>query len=213
MNASFFDLDGTLLNVNSSSCFGRYLYQEGVFSTKLYIHLGTIYLLFKMGVLSLLEMQTQIFQKLFRGKPKAFFETHAHSFLDQNFERFLYLPAVKRLKQALANGELVVILSSSPDFLVKLIAERLNVVHWQASIYAIDSLGCFSHLEKLLQGSDKANWVIKFSKQRNLSKCNTTVFSDSILDLPFLKSGGIKIGVNPDRKLRVLCHQNHWEIL
>lgn len=212
-NAAFFDLDDTLLNVNSSSCFGRYLYREGVLSTKLYLQLGAIYLLFKIGRLSLVKMQARIFQRLFQGKPAAFFQTHVQRFLDQNFDQLLYLPAVERLKQAQSNGDLVAILSSSPDFLVKPIAEKFHVNHWQASIYAVDQQGCFSHLEKLFQGSDKADWVEAFAKEWNLPKHNRTVFTDSILDLPFLKAGGIRIGVNPDRQLRALCLQNHWEIL
>jgi phosphoserine phosphatase len=212
-HASFFDLDNTLLNANCSVGFGKYLYQQSVISFPRLLQLGGVFLLHKSGVLSIAAMQAIIFQKLFFRQPRSFFERHVDRFLDEHLDGLLNVLTVERLKIAQNANHFVAILSSSPDFLVEPIAKKFGVSYCKATSYATDRIGCFSHIECILQGNEKAEWVTNTAKELSLNQQNIAVFTDSVLDLPFLKCAGVKVAVNPDRKLRKLCLRNHWEIL
>lgn len=211
--ASFFDLDHTLLKVNCSFCFGKYLYQHGVLSLSQLLLLSSIYFLHRIGIFSIKTLHKIAFKQLFLRRPRSFFTQHVELFLQENFEKMLYPPAIQRLKAAQLSGHYVAILSNSPDFLVEAIAKKLEVAHFEGTVYGVDEAQRFSHIQQLIQGEDKAASTINTLELLQIKKKNTTIYSDSIRDLAFLLSGGTKVGVNPDTKLRAICQEYQWEVI
>lgn len=209
---SFFDLDHTLLKVNVSFAFGRYLFQRGEISFCKMIYCVFQYTRHKYLGLSLREMQQKIFQAYFRGLSVSKIKYNAESFLSRDFTSLLYLPALLTLQAAIKAGHQVIILSSAPDFLVEPIAKRFSI-NWRATSYLKDSHGKFSFLENVLDGEAKAEIVKGMSATLNIEQQNIFAYSDSYLDLPFLLSAGCPFGVNPDSKLLKVCLKNNWKIL
>lgn len=210
---SFFDLDHTLLHVNSSFRFGVYLYKNRVFSASTMLYLAGCYWLHSMRAISIQTLQQLVFKKLFLGRPHAVMHAHATSFLDRHLDQMLYLPAIRRLRQLQDAGHYTVILSSSPCFLVSLIAKRLGVEEWGATEYALDHNQCFAQISRFMLGPDKAHYLIDTTQRLGAPIKNVTAYSDSHLDLSFLQAAGTAVGVNPNKTLRLLCQKNHWPIL
>jgi len=172
-----------------------------------------VYALHKGHMLSLSSLHHAAFGLLFRGCLASSLLPHVDDFLAKHLDRLLYLPAIHRLRKAQAEGHFVAILSSSPDFLVSKIAEKLSVADWHASHYFIDRHQKFSHISLLIEGDEKALLVREYAEKLRIAKTRIAAYSDSYLDLPFLQSAGIVIGVNPDRRLRRLCLKNCWKII
>lgn len=210
---SVFDLDHTLLKVNSSFALGQYLYRQKVFSAATMCYLALCYAQHQCGFLTLERLHTKIFNKFFLGKQLSFIRQHACDFLESSLDALLYEPAMAKLQAALEQGHFVAILSNSPDFLVQLIAQKLNVTNWRGSSYLVDDNHQFSQLGGLIQGSEKAAFVRCYAAQLGIDKSNITAYSDSILDVLFLQSAGQKVAVMPDRQLRALCQRHQWHIL
>ncbi len=120
---------------------------------------------------------------------------------------------IQKLKESQARGDHVVILSSSPDFLVKEIAYRLQVLHCRATDYQCSEDGTMMAISQVMEGQDKANYIQRIAHEMGIVQANITVYSDSYLDLPILKIAGRAIAVDPDAYLRKACLQNGWEIL
>lgn len=177
------------------------------------LYVGSCYGLHKLGLLSISDVQTKIFNCIFQGKSLEQIEKYAVTFIENSFDHIQYKPAVQRLKQAQASGHHTVILSSSPDFLVQILAQKFNVNAWKASCYQVDDNKKFSKISHVFSSDDKAHYVENERITRGISKQQTTAYSDSILDLSFLNAVGYPIGVNPDRKLKAICKRNQWEIL
>ncbi len=213
MHASLFDLDGTLLKVNSSFYFGKFLYQQGFFSFFRLLQLLSIYLLHKLGLISIVSVHHAIFKRLFQGRSAKQIEMYANQFVEGHLNTILYSPAIERLKRAQNAGHFVAILSSSPKFIVSTIAQKLGVLHVESSIYAVSSAGLFSHIEHLVEGDVKAAWASKAFQENGIAYQNSTAYSDSSLDLSFLLSCGNKVIVNPTRKLHSIGLQQQWEII
>ena len=212
---SIFDLDHTLIRVNASFHFGLYLYQQRFLSLtsaiKSLLHYGRHRL---MGM-SIEHLHLKIFENIFRGQRLARIKEHAMRFIQIQLPELLYLPAVQRLRAAQAEGETVVILSSSPDFLVKLVAKALEVENWEATRYSCDRQGNLLGVSSVLEGQQKAIRLQHWAKEIGVAQEDITVYTDSHLDLPILKAvgKGKVVAVRPDRKLLHICRAHAWEIL
>lgn len=208
-----FDLDHTLLTANSSFRFGVYLYRQKKIPFWTLLACLNDYIRHKWGRVSIQTIHAKSFKRLFKGKALASIHQDVDKFLTETLASLLYLPVVQRLKSAQASGEKVIILSSSPDFLVREIARRLQVQEWQATTYQIDKMGNFVSISHVMEGLDKAVYIKQRADQLSIPLSSLTVYSDSYLDLPILNIAGRAIGVVPDSHLKRICLQNGWEIL
>lgn len=208
-----FDLDHTLLAVNSSYKFGHYLYQHRFFSFGSMAYCVLCYALHKAGYLSIPNLHQRIFQSIFKGQALSELEEAAESFLDLHLSHMLYEASLKRLKEAQQVGGTIAILSSAPDFLVKPITRRLGVGLWEAARYEVNEENCLCAISHVVQGKEKAEAALKIAAGMGIPKEFITVYTDSYLDLPLVEVAGQVIGVNPDRKLRRLCKEKGWAII
>lgn len=213
MHLSVFDLDHTLININSSFHFGLYLYRQKFFSFSKLVACLSDYARHKWLGLSVQTLHARAFARLFKGHALSDIRHHVDQFLTEHLTSFLYEPVVQRLKAAQTQGNYTLILSSSPDFLVGAIAHRLGVSQWKATVYQADTKGKLMSIAHVLEGQDKADYLKNLAHQMRVPLSATTVYSDSYLDLPVLKIAGQAIGVDPDSHLKRVCLQNGWEIL
>jgi HAD superfamily hydrolase (TIGR01490 family) len=210
---SVFDLDHTLLKVNSSYCLGSFFYQHKFFPFSTMIYLAGCFWLHKIGLFSISKMQHKIFKSFFLGRTYSSISELTELFVDQYFDQMLYLPALERLKKAQQQGHYTVILSSSPGFLVELLAKRFQVDAWDATEYTLDENQRFCRINRLMLSSDKAHYINDLSANLTIEKSNIIAYSDSYHDLAFLEAAGQAVGVNPDRALKNICKQRKWPIL
>lgn len=213
MRLIVFDLDHTLLTANSSFRFGSFLYQQNFFPFWALLKALTAYARHKWLRMSIHDLHWKTFLYLFKGRSIVDVQAYVNRFLDVALDDMLYSPAINRLKQAQARGDKVLILSSSPHFLVEPIAKRLNVQNWQATLYQSNEQGILIGIAQAFEGEYKADYLKQFSTELNFHRSDMTVYSDSHLDLPILKMAGQAIGVRPDSHLTEICLQNGWEIL
>lgn len=210
---SIFDLDHTLLSVNSSYYFGAYLFKKGFFRFPVLVWCLFLYVCHKFFGMSVKTLHSKIFVCLFQGCPIFEIQRYVKEFLDQDFSRLLAPMLMKRLEEAIQKGHYTVILSSSPDFLVQEIAERMNVHDWRATHYGKDEWGILTSVHCILEGKDKAYYLQMISEKYRIERSKIYAYTDSHLDLPLLEKAGVPFGVNPDSRLKKVCIERGWEIL
>lgn len=208
-----FDLDHTLLTSNSSFRFGFYLYQQKFFSFFKLVTCLSDYVRHKWLKMPIHKLHQKTFESLFKGHALSIIQEHVDQFLTLHLQKMLYHPVIQRLKEAQMRGDYILILSSSPDFLVEAIACRLGVKEWEATRYQTNHLGYFVQIAHILEGQDKADYVHHLTAKMNLPLTSVTVYSDSYLDLPILNLAGQAIAVSPDSQLKRICQQKGWEII
>lgn len=213
MQISIFDLDHTLLRANSSYRFGNYLYRHQAMSFFTLLVCLANYACHKGLGLSVKRIHQNIFKVLFNGRALSEIQGYVADFLDKELDSLINPIVYERLTLAQKNGHHTIILSSSPDFLVSAIAERLSVLEWKGTEFSTNSHGYLSHIVQLMEGTDKALYIKNLVKKNPVSFLDITFYTDSSLDLPALKLAGKPIGVAPDKKLKKLCQKNGWEIL
>jgi len=213
MQITVFDLDHTLLKVNSSFKFGTYLFRQNFMSLNILLKCLMTYFRHKYCQLTVNQLQQTIFTLLFKKRSSLEIQQHADLFLKFQFDSLIRCSALQRLEAARQRGDYLVILSTSPSFLVEPLAKLFKVDEWLATVYTEDNERCLSEISFLCLGEDKARYIKRLSVRLNIPLSSFTMYSDSHLDLPALDIAGKAVAVAPDRKLKKVCKQKEWEIL
>jgi HAD superfamily phosphoserine phosphatase-like hydrolase len=157
--------------------------------------------------LSLRNLHSSVFQRLFYGKSVASLQAYLEPFINEKLPRLWYFPALLRLQSLQESGMECVIFSNSPSFLVAAIGRKIGIEKVFATEYQSNSEGKLASLSSLMDGSQKAQLL----KQMDSKK--TIAFSDSVLDLPFLEAASQAVAVNPKKSLRKIAKKGGWEII
>ncbi|MGL4539376.1 MAG: HAD family hydrolase [Candidatus Rhabdochlamydia sp.] len=213
VHLSVFDLDYTLTTCNCSLAFCRYLIRQNMLGYGHLFYAFCSYFRYYILEKNLLELHRAVFFQTLSGRQLSLLEQAADLFVEECFNQVLYLPSIAHLKLAQHLGHYTLLLSNSPNFLVKKFALKLGFHGWKATDYAIDAEGKLSAVGFVLAGKQKAFYMLDVAEKLSVDNKNITAYSDSHLDLPFLEAAGTAIGVNPDRVLRRIAGKNGWAIL
>lgn len=196
--------------MNSSFKYYSYLYKKKRISYKDLFHSLKYLVKYSWFNLSPTDLHENVFNRFLKGRSVDFVFDFVDEFLDKNLNSFLNQKTFSFLKKALLEKDsLIFILSNSPSYLVKPIAERLGVKNALGSDYEIDSNGEFLKVKTVMDGFAKAEFV----KNHVRNKEHKVVFTDSIWDKPLLDIANECYAVNPDKKLFSLAKQKGWNIV
>lgn len=213
MQIHAFDLDHTLLRVNSSFEFGKYLFLHKHLSFAQMLLLSVCYIFHCLHFINVQTLHHINFTCLFKGKSRPLFRKLLEKFLDEKLTGLIYQPAYEALLAAQRSEHFVALMSSSPDFIVEAIARRFGILHMQATTYLVDRQEFFQALGPIVNGAEKAKTLNKLVNELQVSKENSYSYSDSHLDLPFLFEAGHPIAVQPKRSLMKISKKLSWTVL
>jgi HAD superfamily hydrolase (TIGR01490 family) len=208
---SAFDLDCTLLKKNSSFEFCKYLYKNNVLSSFSMLYACVYYIWHTCFGLSLERLHSKVFESFLQGLSMEMLSRQVTSFVNLTWKDLVYFPAWERLKSAQHKGHFTLILSSSPSFLVRVLAEKFQVDDWKASEYLVDAEQKLSCVDSILLGNGKALALQRTCASLHIPTTQSIAYSDSILDLCFLQAAGLAVVVNPDSHLQKLSSSLSWE--
>lgn len=208
-----FDLDHTLVTTNISFAFGKYLYQIGVLSFPAMLKTSFAYFRHKAFGKSLSWLHHQSLNAFLSSFQKAALRDHVNGFYDLHLTSLFHLPSLHYLEEAKRSEKNIALMSSSPDFLVEPIANRLGIPSWIGTCYAANEKGRLHSILSVVDGDFKSEYLRRLMLQHQVERDNICVLSDSILDLPLFEMAGLKVGVHPDRKLRKHCREHGWKVV
>lgn len=204
---SIFDLDRTLVRRNASFSFYFYLLRQKILPSATLLKIIPLYIQRCFNTLSLRDLHIRVFQIILQGRSLSLFTEAVSPFLDKFLNSFINKIVFNRFLEAKEKGHHTLLLSSSPGFLVKPIAERLGFDRAQGTEYAIDKEGRLCEISFLIEGTAKLQFAKQFPQEQ------TIAYTDSEDDLPLLEWANLSIVVNPNRRLKILAEKKKWEIL
>lgn len=202
------DVDGTLTRSNLSFLFGNFLYKNGLISLSQAIRAIVLYALHLLGILSVESLHRAIFSSLFLGVKRGIYEEAADRFFAEP-KSFLRKDVVAEVEKLGRNGARLVLLSSSPDFLVQRMARHLNIEEWHGTEYCTGADGCFSNIGQVITGKDKAKLALRDKNE------GTAIlsFGDSMLDVPLFEVSNSVVVVCPKGKLAKMASKKGWRVM
>jgi HAD superfamily hydrolase (TIGR01490 family) len=216
MRAAFFDLDKTVIARASVVAFGGPLRRRGLVNRRTVARavLGQLLFLWfgadEAKMAKIRESMLEVAAGWDRDEVRAIVEET----LSDVIEPLIFAEAQSLISQHRAAGDRIWIVSSAPAEIVEPLAAMLGVDGAIASKAEIDELGRYTgKIEFYAQGEGKAAAIRMLAESHHLDLDESSAYSDSITDLPMLKTVGHPFAVNPDRALAKEAKERGWEIL
>jgi len=217
MNLALFDLDNTLLPIDSDYTWGEFTNKIGwndpvAFKAKN----DQFYADYLAGVLDIRDYVRFATEAVRLRGPEQAAKAHAQ-FMKEAILPQIKPQAMKLLQDHQAAGDHVMIVTATNEFVTRPIAQAFGVQELIAVELARDSKGWITG-EISGVPSFKEGKVLRVEQwlsahQKTWQDVQITFYSDSINDLPLLERAQIPVAVNPDTRLRQLATDRGWRIL
>ena len=218
MRLTLFDLDGTLLPIDSDHAFGRALVRAGWADADDFERRNDVfyadYLAERLDLPAYVEFSTAPW----RDRAEA--EAHAlrARYIDEDIRPQLHAPARARVERHRAEGDLLAIVTATNEFVTRPIADLFAVEHLLAIELERDARG---RVTGALRGTptfregkiDRVeSWLRALGHHRDDFE-RITVYSDSMNDRPLLEWATHAVATNPSESLQALARQRGWPVL
>ncbi len=218
MKLALFDLDHTLIPIDSDYSWGQFTVQLGWRDAESHTRANdAFYEQYKAGTLDIHEYIRFTVQAL-RERGVAQSDAAHRRFMDEIIRPAMQPQALELVRRHQAAGDQVVIVTATNEFVTRPIASAFGV----PELIAID-------LERDAQGNPtgairgtpsfregKVARVEQWLAERGLDWSrveHSTFYSDSINDLPLLDKVHEPVATNPDARLQAIATERGWRIL
>lgn len=211
--AAIFDLDRTLLLGSSGPVFQRHLANLGLGSNRSVPGLDAYYKLYEMVGESATAMRlARLAVKASKGWDVDTVRAAAEAAADELVVKVL--PFAKQLiEEHREAGRPLVVATTTPLCLVEPLAKRLGFDHVVATRWEVaDGVYTGALDGPFIWGREKLTAVQSHAEEVGITLAKSYVYSDSVYDVPLLRSAGHPIAVNPDPQLSVVAVLNRWPI-
>jgi HAD superfamily hydrolase (TIGR01490 family) len=216
MEAAFFDLDKTVIAKASMVAFGAPLLKAGMISRRIMAKAAWNGLVFH--YLGADEERMRRFResalRVTRGWERETIAALVAETLTDVIDPIVYAEALELIREHRAAGRLVFLISASPEEIVAPLGQYLGVDRVIASRARLDDFGRYTgEVDFYAYGPYKAEAVHEVADELGLDLADCYAYSDSVTDLPLLRTVGHPYVVNPDRDLARVAKAEDWPVL
>jgi HAD superfamily hydrolase (TIGR01490 family) len=214
--AAFYDLDGTLVDLNLVHAALFLLANLGEWSGRLKYLLGFIARLPRLyhAEQSDRHLLNAALFEAFKGVSRDRLEILGDEYCERVLLWHLYPQAREIVEANRANGLEAVLVTGSPDFIIAPLAARLNIRDFAANRLVFSGGLATGRLQTpVMAGEGKAQWCEDYAISHGISLELSWGYADSYYDLPFLATVGHAVAVNPDRRLAAAARIRQWPII
>lgn len=215
MIAAYFDMDRTLLSDSSSLLWMRYMRQRGELAARQFLHLASILLRYKFGVLDVPAMTRSLVAD-FAGQPEAERVAFSRRWFDEQLVNYVAAEARRVLELHRQQGHRPVIITASPIYTAEPLAAHLQIVPDDVLATRIEVRnGRFTGrvVEPMCYKEGKLQWAEQHAARHGIDLSASYFYTDSIDDLSLLERVGHPVAVNPDKPLYRWAEQRGWPVV
>lgn len=133
--------------------------------------------------------------------------------MDSAFRPHVYRGALDLVTRHRERGERSFIVSAALQEIVDALVADLALDGGVGSAAEVEDGVYTGRLERRLDGAAKAAAVADLAVAQELDLQESTAYSDSASDVPFLEAVGHAVAVNPDKRLRAIAAERGWRVL
>lgn len=205
MRAALFDVDRTLVTVNTARLYVRWRMGRREASLRDYARLGRAMLQYALGTLDAEQGARAALQTVV-GHAEQLMRDECLDWYDRVVRPYISLHGRKVVARAREAGQLCAILSASTPYLTEPLAEELGIEHVICTRLEVEN-GLFTGgwEPPLCYGPGKVARARAWAETHGVDLSRSTFYTDSISDLPMLEVVGSPRVVNPDPRLRLVA--------
>lgn len=217
MNLALFDLDHTLLPLDSDYSWGEFTIRLGwVDSVAFKQRNDAFFAQYQAGQLDVHDYVRFATQAVRDRSPQDAQAAHIQ-FMDEVIRPHIKPQALDLIAQHRQRGDAIVIVTATNEFVTRPIAQALGVSELIAIELERDAQGRYTGeiagTPSFREG--KVTRVAQWLAQRSLQwhQVHTTFYSDSTNDLPLLEQVNEPVATNPGESLRAVAQARGWRVL
>jgi HAD superfamily hydrolase (TIGR01490 family) len=214
--AAFFDLDKTLMAGSSGMVFARVANRHGFVPRGQLAKWGFDHLRYRLRGYT--DEQTSsvvdVAKRLFAEIPEREVERMGPELLAGILPR-IYPQMLDEVHRHQDDGRATFIVSAAGNDLVKTLAAVLRMEGGIGTRWAVGPDGKYSgELDgPFVYGDGKVEAMRQFAERHDIDLAESWAYSDSVSDLPMLRSVGHAVVVNPDGPLLEIARQEGWQVM
>ncbi len=211
MRAAFFDMDFTLLRIDSAILWMRFLRARGELSRLELARAVYWSALYKLALLDMDVLADRLVSKM-RGTVEAELMLKAHEFYQTQVAHQVAPAALKAIETHRQRGDRIVLLTATTQFLAHNVSRALQLDHTLCTELEVQSGLLTGSISTRCFGRHKVHVAELFAAQHGIELAQSSFYSDSFNDLPMLLRVGEPIAINPDARLRRYARKRNWRI-
>lgn len=206
------DVDGTLVQESHSEpLFIRYLLTQGLLGPRQLVAFGAFIPCYA------IRFGRHVFKKnkaYLSGLSVTRVQAAAAEFVDAVLLQQVNQNLRQRLDYHIQVGDTLALLTGTPEFIARPLAERLSIPHVVATV-CDQKNGYFTARppDRHPFDSDKITAAEHLCRQLHIPLSDCVVYADSIYDLPLMERVHKAVAVTPDGALRAQARRRGWEIM
>lgn len=212
--AAFFDLDRTLLDMNSSTLWARYELRRRSISLKQF---GRVLLWNALYHLSLIDIETAFAEAVghYRGRLYEDLEAETRDWFARDVAHHLRRGAGQALREHRDQGHHLVLLTSASAFAARAARDTWQLHDFLSNDFPTDDRGRLdgTFVTPLCYGPGKVERARAWSAERDVDLSQSYFYTDSYSDAPMLRVVGHPRVISPDPRLAREARQRGWPIL
>ena len=210
--AAFFDMDRTILNGSSGMLYVRYLVQTGRIRARDWMRISWWFLWYALGLIDFPQAMMRMLM-MSSGEEEEPLREETDAWFAEWVAPHIAEGAVQRIDQHRAQGHRLVVLSAATVYVVRPLAEQLNIPDYLCTYLEVKE-GRFTGrlVEPVCFGQGKALLAEQFAARNDIDLGQSYFYSDGHEDVPMLERVGHPVVVNPDRRLRRLAKKRGWPV-
>lgn len=214
MSLAIFDLDNTLLSIDSDHAWGEFLLEQGAVDPVAYREANERFMAdYNAGTLDMDAFLAMALKPLADNSPEQLSAWH-QQFMASKIEPHILPKAEELLARHRTKGDTLLIITATNRFITAPIAERLGVDHLIAVNPEVKDghyTGRVSGIPSFREG--KVTRLNKWLEDQDLTLEGAWFYSDSHNDLPLLEEVEHPVAVDPDDTLRKVAEERQWRIM
>ena len=212
--AAFFDLDRTLIDINSGLQWAKHERRQNNISA---LQFGRAMFWGGMYHLSLINMKTAMEGALahYKGVRSDELNERTCAWFFAEVEQRVRPGALKAIAEHRSKGHPLVIVTNASYYEARVAAKTWTFDDYLGNEFELDEQGRLTGALKgtMCYGQGKVLRVSQWAKKNNVDLKASYFYSDSLSDVPLLEAVGHPRVVMPDPRLRRVARKRRWEIL
>ncbi|MFG6668572.1 HAD family hydrolase [Halomonas sp. HNIBRBA4712] len=214
MSLAIFDLDNTLLSIDSDHAWGEFLLEQGAVDPVAYREANDRFMAdYEAGTLDMAAFLEVALKPLADNAPEQLAAWH-QQFMASKIEPYILAKGEELLARHRTRGDTLLIITATNRFITGPIAERLGVDH----LIAVEPemingryTGQVSGTPSYREG--KITRLQQWLETQDATMEGAWFYSDSHNDLPLLEKVDHPVAVDPDDTLRRVAEERQWRIM
>lgn len=210
--AAFFDMDRTLVRVNTARLWAAWQRRNGAARRRDVLSVLWWLARYSVGAIDAATIARGLVERM-RGQDEARFDAEVVRWVEAEVLSEISLAAREAVRAHQQAGDLIALLTTSTIYAARPVAASVGIEHVLASRMKVEG-GVFTGEieEPFVYGEGKVLAAEAWAAAHEVDLARSVFYTDSISDLPMLERVGTAHVVNPDPRLRWTARRRRWPI-